>query len=44
MIRERMEKKDILLVGFDLQKKHTILNAAYNDKAGMTAKFNLNLL
>ena len=44
MIRDRMEKEDILLVGFDLQKEHSRLNAAYNDKAGMTAKFNLNLL
>lgn len=44
MIRDRMEKEDILLVGFDLQKEHSILNAAYNDKAGMTEKFNLNLL
>lgn len=44
MIRDRIEKEDILLVGFDLQKEHQILNAAYNDKAGMTEKFNLNLL
>ena len=44
MIRDRMEKEDLLLVGFDMQKEHSILNAAYNDKAGMTAKFNLNLL
>ena len=44
MVRDRMEKKDHLLVGFDLQKESSILNAAYNDKAEMTAKFNLNLL
>lgn len=44
MIRDRVEKKDALLVGFDLQKDKKILNAAYNDKAGLTAKFNLNLL
>jgi dimethylhistidine N-methyltransferase len=45
LIRDRMEKEDLLLIGFDLQKKdQVILNAAYNDKAGVTAKFNMNLL
>ena len=33
-----------LIVGVDLIKDATILNAAYNDAAGITAKFNLNLL
>jgi dimethylhistidine N-methyltransferase len=33
-----------LLVGFDLQKDPAILHAAYNDSAGVTAEFNLNLL
>lgn len=33
-----------LLIGVDLQKDHTILNRAYNDEAGYTAAFNLNLL
>lgn len=33
-----------LIVGADLIKATEILNAAYNDKAGVTAKFNLNLL
>jgi L-histidine Nalpha-methyltransferase len=44
MLRDKMERKDLLLVGFDLQKKPVILNSAYNDKANITAKFNLNLL
>jgi L-histidine N-alpha-methyltransferase len=44
MIKDRMEKDDLLLVGFDLQKDDAILNAAYNDRARMTEKFNLNLL
>ena len=44
MLRDKMERKDVLLVGFDLQKKPAILNSAYNDKARITAKFNLNLL
>ena len=33
-----------LLVGVDLIKEKAILNAAYNDAAGVTAAFNLNLL
>ncbi len=33
-----------LLVGIDRKKDPTILNAAYNDEAGITAAFNLNLL
>jgi dimethylhistidine N-methyltransferase len=43
-LRESLNICDFLLVGFDLQKDKTILDAAYNDKAGITAKFNLNLL
>jgi L-histidine Nalpha-methyltransferase len=33
-----------LLVGVDLRKDPIRLRAAYNDKAGVTAKFNLNVL
>ncbi len=33
-----------LLIGVDLQKEHVLLNRAYNDEAGYTAEFNLNLL
>ena len=33
-----------LIIGADLIKDAEILNAAYNDKDGVTAKFNLNLL
>jgi len=33
-----------LLVGIDLQKDTSILEAAYNDEAGVTAQFNLNFL
>jgi dimethylhistidine N-methyltransferase len=32
------------LIGVDLKKDEAILNAAYNDAAGITALFNLNLL
>lgn len=33
-----------LLIGVDLQKDLRIIEAAYNDRAGVTADFNLNLL
>jgi dimethylhistidine N-methyltransferase len=33
-----------LLIGIDLVKDHGVLHAAYNDAAGVTAAFNLNLL
>jgi len=33
-----------LIIGVDLVKEVSILHAAYNDAAGLTAKFNLNLL
>ncbi len=33
-----------LIIGVDLQKSPEILEAAYNDRAGVTAAFNLNLL
>lgn len=33
-----------LIIGVDLQKPKEILEAAYNDRAGVTAQFNLNLL
>ena len=33
-----------LLIAADLKKDHAVLDAAYNDRAGVTAAFNLNLL
>ena len=33
-----------LLIGVDLKKAKTVLDDAYNDAAGVTAEFNLNLL
>lgn len=33
-----------LLIGADLHKDSALLNAAYNDDAGLTARFNLNML
>lgn len=44
MIRDEMTMGDGLLVGFDLQKELSVLEAAYNDRAGVTARFNLNVL
>jgi dimethylhistidine N-methyltransferase len=33
-----------LLIGVDLRKDQAVIEAAYNDSAGVTAQFNLNLL
>jgi uncharacterized SAM-dependent methyltransferase len=43
-IREHLVPGDMLLTGFDLAKNPFIILAAYNDKAGITRQFNLNLL
>lgn len=37
-------KNDKLFIGFDLKKDPKIIRRAYNDKLGITKKFNLNLL
>ena len=37
-------KNGALLIGVDLQKDPQIIENAYNDSAGVTAKFNLNML
>ena len=43
-VRINMNDKDFLLVGFDMIKDEFLIEPAYNDKAGFTAQFNLNLL
>lgn len=43
-LRRVMGRADALLVGVDRVKDTAVLNAAYNDAAGYTAAFNLNLL
>jgi L-histidine N-alpha-methyltransferase len=43
-IGETMSLSDRLLVGIDLRKDRAVLEAAYDDAAGVTARFNLNLL
>jgi L-histidine Nalpha-methyltransferase len=39
-----LRRGDLVFIGFDLKKDPAILNRAYNDKAGITREFNLNLL
>lgn len=43
-MRAHLSKGDMLLIGFDLKKNPKTILAAYNDKEGITKKFNLNLL
>lgn len=43
-VRAAMGDADRFLIGFDLQKDAHILHDAYNDAAGVTAAFNLNML
>lgn len=39
-----LSNDDLVLIGFDLKKDIDTLIAAYNDRAGVTAAFNLNML
>lgn len=43
-VAQQLEPGDGLLVGMDLVKDVARLEAAYNDAAGVTAEFNLNIL
>lgn len=43
-IARYVQKDDLLLIGIDLEKDKSILDRAYNDKNGITAKFNFNVL
>lgn len=43
-LRNFLSPGDLLLTGFDLKKDPSVILAAYNDPAGHTARFNLNLL
>lgn len=43
-IRRTLNPRDRLLVGIDLRKEKDVLEKAYDDSQGVTAKFNLNLL
>ena len=43
-LRKSISKNNYLFIGVDLIKNKTILDKAYNDKKGYTAKFSLNLI
>jgi dimethylhistidine N-methyltransferase len=43
-IRSHLQTGDLVLTGLDLKKDPRTVLAAYNDKAGITRQFNLNLL
>ncbi len=43
-LRSVLHPGDLALIGFDLKKHPQIILDAYDDRAGITAKFNLNLL
>jgi len=43
-VRSLMRKDDYLLLGADRVKSPALLHAAYNDRDGLTAQFNLNVL
>lgn len=43
-LKHALSPGDLLLIGFDLKKNPRIIRTAYNDPAGITAAFNLNLL
>jgi len=43
-VRRRMAPDDRFLMGVDLRKDPARIEAAYNDAAGVTARFNLNML
>jgi L-histidine N-alpha-methyltransferase len=43
-LREQMGRGDRLVIGTDLVKDRSVLEAAYNDSAGVTAEFNRNVL
>ncbi|MEO8720841.1 MAG: L-histidine N(alpha)-methyltransferase [Ginsengibacter sp.] len=43
-LRNLLLPEDMVLIGFDLKKNPKKILAAYNDKSGYTAEFNLNLL
>jgi L-histidine Nalpha-methyltransferase len=43
-LRQVLGEGDTLLLGADLKKEKSVLEAAYNDALGVTAAFNLNVL
>jgi len=43
-VRDTIGSDGMLLIGVDTKKDEAVLNAAYNDAAGITAEFNRNLI
>lgn len=43
-VRRALSGRGSLLIGIDPPKDRAVLEAAYNDRAGVTARFNLNVL
>lgn len=43
-LKSHLVPGDLVLTGFDLKKDPELIAAAYNDKEGITRRFNLNLL
>jgi len=43
-LRSHLNPGDMVMIGFDLTKEPQVILDAYNDKAGYTSQFNLNLL
>ncbi|MCG8058735.1 MAG: L-histidine N(alpha)-methyltransferase [Candidatus Thiodiazotropha endolucinida] len=44
LVHDTVGSGGMMLIGVDTKKSERVLNAAYNDAAGLTADFNLNLL
>ncbi|MGD9169902.1 MAG: L-histidine N(alpha)-methyltransferase [Candidatus Thiodiazotropha sp.] len=44
LVHDTVGGEGMMLIGVDTKKSERVLNAAYNDAAGLTADFNLNLL
>ena len=44
VMHQEAGKDGALLIGTDLQKDPAVIQAAYNDSAGVTARFNINML
>lgn len=44
LFRSQLSTGDVVLIGFDLKKDPHVILDAYNDKAGITKRLNLNLL
>ncbi|MBB6245594.1 L-histidine N(alpha)-methyltransferase [Rhodanobacter sp. A1T4] len=43
-MRNEMGDAGGILIGVDLKKDHAVIEAAYNDRAGVTSRFTLNML